>query len=117
MRYLMTGFGNEEIWGSLDPDTFRRMVGAVDAFNTELQASGEMISADGLAATATAFRARAGADPVVEDGGYVEADEFPGTFSILEVASHERALEIVRAYPCLRPEFGMGGGVELRPFM
>jgi hypothetical protein len=113
MKYLLLVYGNEEIWGSADSEeAFRAFVGRVDAWNAELRASGELLSADGLAAPMRNLRLRDG-EPVVSDGPYLEAKEHGGSFSVLDVASHERALELLRSYPGV----ALGGGAELWPVM
>ena len=113
MRYLALVYGNEEIWAGASPEAMRAMIGRVDAFNRELQETGELISAKGLVSDPKVVRWEAGA-PVVSDGPYLEAKEHVGSSFVLDVESHERALEIVRRYPGIGPG---GGGVELWPLM
>ena len=113
MKYLMLIYGNEEIWGSLPPEEFRTFVGRVDAFNQELRDAGEMVAVDGLAAPVHAVRLVDGA-PVVTDGPYLEAKEHVGSYTVIDVESPERALEIARSYPGI---LDGGGGLELWPLM
>jgi hypothetical protein len=113
MRYLALIYGNAEIWGG-DPETYRAMVADVDRFNSDLTASGELVAVDGLAAGVVALRASDGA-PVVTDGPYLEAKEHVGSYFMLDVASHERAMEIAASYPALT--HCTGGGLELWPLM
>ena len=111
MKYLMLVYGNEEIWSSGDYADFPRIVGEVDAFNQALRDSGELVSVEGLVSRPKAVRAIDGA-PVVTDGPYLEAKEHVGSYTLVDVESEERALEIARSYP------GLGaGGVELWPVM
>ena len=53
---------------------------------------------------------QSGDSPVVSDGPYLEVKEHVGSYFILDVESHERALEIVQEYPGVTSG---GGGVEL----
>lgn len=113
MKYLALIYGNDEIWGGLDPAAFRDVIDRVDAFNAELRASGELVAVDGLLPQPRAIRAPDGV-PVVSDGPYLEAKEHVGSYFIVDVDSEERALEIARSYPALGPK---GGGLELWPLM
>ena len=113
MKYLAMVYGNEEIWGDPSVD-FAAFVGEVDAFNAALQASGEMVSVQGLGSRVRAVRAGAGG-PVVSDGPYLEAREHVGSYFLLDVQDEERALEIVASYPALR--HCTGGGLEVWPLM
>lgn len=111
MKYLMLVYGNEEIWGSPDPGEFQKLIAEVDAFNQALRDSGELVSVEGLVSRPHALRMRDGA-PVVTDGPYLEAKEHVGSYTLLDVASEARALEIARSYPFL----GLGG-LEVWPVM
>ncbi len=113
MKYLALIYGNDEIWGSLDPEQLRELIDGVDAFNARLRESGELVAVDGLVPRAKSVRAPEGV-PVVSDGPYLEAKEHVGSYFILDVDSEERALEIVASYPALGPG---GGGLELWPLM
>ncbi len=111
MRYLALVYGNDEIWHGVGD--FPAMVAEVDAFNASLRASGELVDVNGLLDPPRAVRA--GRAPAVTDGPYLEAKEHIGSYFVLEVATEERALEIVTSYPCLR--HGDRGGLELWPLM
>lgn len=112
MKYLMLVYGNEEIWSSFEDEAaFRAFVGRVDDWNAELTASGELLSAKGLTAPVRAMRLVDG-EPTISDGPYLEAKEHVGSYSVLDVASEERALELLRSYPGVH-----AGGVELWPLM
>lgn len=107
MRYLALIYGNDEIWNG-EPDR-QGFIAAVDAFNRRLTESGELVVADGLLSPAVSVRHIDGS-PVVSDGPYLEVKEHVGSYFMLEVDSHERALEIVQSYPGVTSR---GGGVEL----
>jgi len=113
MKYLALIYGNHEIWSGASPERRRAVIAEVDAFNQRLRESGELVAVDGLLAPALTVRSRDGV-PVVSDGPYLEAKEHVGSYFIVDVASQERALEIVRSYPALRVE---GSGIELWPLM
>ena len=109
MKYLALIYGNEQRWHGLPPERRRSIIAEVDAFNERLRESGELVAVDGLLPPARAVRAPEGV-PVVSDGPYLEAKEHVGSYFIVDVASEDRALEIVRSYPGIVPE---GGGIEL----
>ncbi|MEO6702670.1 MAG: YciI family protein [Jatrophihabitantaceae bacterium] len=115
MKYLVLVYGNEAIWGDPSVD-FAAMVAEVDAFNTALRESGEMIAVEGLVTRPRAIRASDGA-PVVSDGPYLEAKEHVGSYFVLDVDSEDRALELAKSYPALRYDTGLGGGLEVWPLM
>jgi hypothetical protein len=112
MKYLALVYGNEEIWASIGAE-FTSLVAEVDAFNQALRESGELVDVQGLETRPQAVRA--GATPVLTDGPYLEAKEYVGSYFVLDVASEERAREVVQGYPALR--YCDGGGVELWPLM
>ena len=107
MRYLALIYGNHEIWH--DNPNRREVIAAVNEFNRRLTESGELVTANGLVGPPVAVRQTEDA-PVVSDGPYLEVKEHVGSYFILDVDSHERALEIVRSYPGVTSG---GGGVEL----
>ena len=84
----------------------------VDAFNSELQASGSWVFAGGLTppSDATVVDA-AGSEPVLTDGPYAETKEVLGGFWIIDVADLDAALEIAA-----KASAACMGKVEVRPF-
>ena len=65
----------------------------VDAFNSELQASGNWVFAGGLHAPSTATVVRIGDDNsvITTDGPYAETKEHFGGFSVVDVPDDEQA--------------------------
>ena len=107
MRYLALIYGNKDIW-EYQPNR-SAVIAEVNAFNRRLTESGELVTANGLIGPPVSVRQTADA-PVVSDGPYLEVKEHVGSYFILDVESHDRALEIVRSYPGVTSG---GGGVEL----
>ncbi|MEU8106117.1 YciI family protein [Nonomuraea muscovyensis] len=64
--------------------------------NNELTSAGELVSGEGLAEPdqARIVRARRGGAPVVTDGPFPETKEFLVGWWIVDVESHERAIEL-----------------------
>ncbi|OZM79389.1 hypothetical protein CFP66_26435 [Pseudonocardia sp. MH-G8] len=109
-------YGNEQIWNSLPAGELEALIAEVDGFNESLRATGELVDCQGLETRSRAIRASKDG-PLVTDGPYLEAKEHVGSYSVLDVDSEERALEIARSYPAL----GFGGtdrgGLEMWPLM
>jgi hypothetical protein len=116
VKYLMLIYGNEQVWNSVDADTFAELVAEVDAFNGALRESGELVDTQGLEFHPRSVRVVEGA-PVVTDGPYLEAKEYVGSYFVVDVDSEQRAADIARAYPALRYSRGLGGGIEMWPLM
>lgn len=107
MRYLALIYGNDDIWKG-DPDR-PAVIAQVNEFNRRFKESGELVDVNGLLGPAVTVRQTDG-PPVVSDGPYLEVKEHVGSYFVLDVESHERALEIVQSYPGVTSR---GGGVEL----
>nr|WP_202886608.1 YciI family protein [Kribbella sandramycini] len=79
---------------------------------TEISASGELVEAQALGDPQDAKLYRVGLDGrVATDGPYAEAKEHLAGFFLIDVASHERAVELAEQFA------GPGDTVELRPTM
>jgi hypothetical protein len=107
VRYLALIYGNDDIW-DYDPDR-RTVIAQVNEFNRRLTESGELVSVNGLVGPPVSVRQTDG-PPVISDGPYLEVKEHVGSYFMLDVESHERALEIIQSYPGVTSR---GGGVEL----
>jgi len=83
----------------------------MSAFYADLAASGEMVTGFGLAdpSHTVTVELRDGR-PVASDGPYTEAKEVLAGFGIIDVASHDRALELAARFAGI-----VGTRVELRP--
>lgn len=115
MKYMLLIYGNEENWTSIAPEEFRELVRRTDALNQELLASGELVGAYGVAEQLNAKVVRVrdvDAAVTVTDGPFAEAKEYLGSFTIVDVESLDRALEIAAANPAA----GLVG-VEVRAIM
>lgn len=85
---------------------------AVDAFNSEIIASGNWVFGGGLfpADTATVVRVTDG-DVLMTDGPFAESKEYLGGFWIVNAADLDEALSLAE-----RGARACGGPVEVRPF-
>ena len=121
MKYVILIHSNPQPWGHPTGDfiaetqalTAEQRQHNNDYFEkmlTELSASGELVGGEALAAPSQArlYRWDAG-QPVATDGPYSETKEHLAGFFLIDVASQERAEEVVRSFS------GPGETVELRP--
>ncbi|NLA36320.1 MAG: hypothetical protein GX868_11655 [Actinobacteria bacterium] len=104
MKYLLSIYGNDEIWSSFSPEEFAELVAATDAHNQAMVATGELLFACGVADQADAKRVRSSGSgtTVVTDGPYIETKEYLGSFYIVECDSLERAQELAAQMPSAR---------------
>jgi len=113
MKYMLLIYGNEELWGSFEPEAFQDLVKETDALNAELQRTGEFVGAYGVADQDQAKQVHlVDGSPVVTDGPYIEAKEYIGSFTIVDVDTEERALELAAKNPIARI-----GQVEVRALL
>ncbi len=115
MKYLMLSYGTQADWEA-GREYMAEHAGEVlefgpaDGIAQELISSGEFVYAAGLAEPVhtQTVELRDGT-AVVTDGPYAEAKECLASLSIVEVASHDRALEIAAKASAVF------GRIEVRP--
>lgn len=120
MKYMIMTFGDVTAWDTLGlggkestwsqeevDEHFRTM----SAFYSDLAASGEMVTGFGLAdpSHTMTVEIRDGR-PVASDGPHAEAKEVLAGFGIIDVASHDRAVELAARFAAI-----VQSRVELRP--
>jgi hypothetical protein len=111
MRYIMLIWQNPDAFEALPDEEKTQIFGEVDEIMAELDASGEWIGGEGLSREATAVRVRDGVTSAT-DGPYLEGKELLAGYCLIDVASHERAVEITARWPDARY-----AGMELRALM
>lgn len=117
MKYMVMTLGDASAWeaiagtGAMSPEEIAAHFSAMEAFKKELTATGELVAAFGLAepARTQTVDVRAGT-PVVSDGPYAETKEFLAGFAIVDVATHDRAVELAARFAEI-----VSARVELRP--
>lgn len=122
MKYMlmMNSPGKSFQIASWPPDDIRAHIEFMMSFAQKLQASGELVGAEGLAGPEQAKRVRAGKDgQPITDGVFPESKEFLAGFWIVDVESPERAYAIA-AEASAAP--GVGGAplqlsIEVRQVM
>jgi len=122
VKYMIMTFGDEAAWDTLglggtnatwSEEEVAEHFAAMGAFYADLAASGEMVTGFGLAdpSHTVTVELRDGR-PVASDGPYAEAKEVLAGFGIIDVASHDRAVELAGRFAAL-----VQTRVELRPVM
>jgi len=98
MKYILmmncprTGY---DTFGSWPKEDIQAHIGFMIGFDKTLRASGELISAEGLASPHEAKRVRAGKDGApITDGIFPETKEFLAGYWIVEVETPEQAYAI-----------------------
>jgi hypothetical protein len=98
MKYILMMTGTKKGWDTLSnwtKEEFQGHIGFMMSLNKELTESGELVSAEGLAAPGEAKVVRATTDGgFVTDGVFAEAKEFLAGYWIVKVDSPERAYAI-----------------------
>lgn len=100
MKYLLMIYGNREKWESIPPERWPEAVAAQEAFNAKYRETGELLGAYGLADAVNAkLVRRAGGQPVITDGPYLETKEYLASFYLLDCDGEERAWQIAADMP------------------
>jgi hypothetical protein len=101
MKYMLMMHAPRVGWekagiGTWPPEDFKAHIGFMKRFSQELNDSGELVAAEGLALPeqARVVRASKNGAPEVTDGPFAEAKEFLAGYWIVDCESTERAYEI-----------------------
>jgi hypothetical protein len=123
MKYVILIHANPEPWGhptgrynpegrALPPEQTEKMEREFESLLTEISASGELVTAEALAAPEASTLYRWSTEGhLATEGPYAESKEHLAGFFVLDCASRTRAEEIAAQFA--QP----GGVIELRPAM
>ena len=113
MKYVLLIFQNPGAFEALPEDERAGLMKEFEAFNKEIEASGEFIGGSALAHpdNAKTVRGRDGV-AVTTDGPFAEAKEQLAGYYVVDVESPERAVEIATLDPASRL-----WAIEVRPIM
>ncbi|MGW5055181.1 YciI family protein [Actinokineospora sp. NPDC004072] len=117
MKYLLLGYTPAAAWDAATADApsaeALAAFAAYQEFEQELVESGEFVSSEGLGHPAVSTTVRRTADGVVAtDGPFAELKEVLASFAVIDVAGHERAVEIAARIVDV-----LGEPIEIRPIM
>jgi len=106
--------GDKPVW---TPQDFAAMGTFMEAFNRQLEESGELVETRGLTAPVHARRIRLqNRVPVVTDGPYAETQEVLAGYWIIDCESFDRATEIAAELSkCPGPEYASASVIDVRP--
>jgi hypothetical protein len=125
MKYMILLYGSQQDYDMLagkstskppmSADEVAAMHAHMEALHKDLEASGELVGGEGLAAPVHARRVQLeNRAPVVTDGPYPETQEVLAGFTIVECASFDRATEIAARF--INPD-APGEYVDVRPVL
>jgi hypothetical protein len=117
MKYLLLSYTPAAAWDATTAgaptEEALAAFAAYQKFEQELTATGEFVTSEGLGHPAVSVTVRRNADGVVAtDGPFAELKEVLASFAVIDVAGHERAVEIVT-----RIVEVLGEPIEIRPIM
>ena len=117
VKYLLLSYTPAAAWDAATAGTPSEEALAAFAvyqrFEQELIETGEFVTSEGLGHPAVSTTVRRTTDGVVAtDGPFAELKEVLASFAVIDVAGHERAVEIVS-----RIVDALGEPVEIRPIM
>ncbi|MGN9810322.1 YciI family protein [Micromonospora sp. BQ11] len=123
MKYMIMLYGSQRDYDAMagrptdgpamTPEQVATMHEHMAAFHQKLVESGELVDAQGLTAPVHARRIQlSGGVPVVTDGPYPETQEVLAGYTVVDVASVDRAVEI--AAGLVNPD-APGEYVDVRP--
>jgi len=123
VKYLILMYGSQQNYDAfagkpggqpaMTPEQIAALHQYMISFHRKLEESGELVDTRGLSAPKHAARVHLkGGVPVVTDGPYPETQEVLAGYTIVDVASRERAVEI--AAGLVNPD-AEGEYVDIRP--
>lgn len=113
MKYMLLAYTSKAAWDAVDTTSpeFLAMCRFYEDLGRELTETGEFVSTEGLADPSLTTTVRPGDNGAVAvDGPYAEFKEVLASFSIIDTASHDRAVEIAA-----RIAQAVGDTIEVRP--
>lgn len=125
MKYMIMLYGSQQDYDALagrdtgkpavTPEQVAALHAHMGAVHEKLEASGELVDAQGLSAPVHARRLRlTRGTPVVTDGPYAETEEVLAGITIVECGTFDRATEIAAQF--VNPE-AEGEYVDVRPIV
>ncbi|MFC3453051.1 YciI family protein [Amycolatopsis speibonae] len=117
MKYLLLSYTPAAAWDADTSDTpsaeALAAFAAYQKFEQELIETGEFVTSEGLGHPAVSFTVRKTENgAVATDGPFAELKEVLASFAVIDVAGHERAMEIAG-----RIVDALGEPIEIRPIM
>jgi hypothetical protein len=115
MKYLCLAYGDQAKNAKLTPAQWEVLIERCKAFDAELRASGQLVSADSLEWDVVTLRPRGG-KPVVSDGPFLDTKERVGGWIVIEARDLNDAIRVASLHPAARMGEELGWALEIRPF-
>jgi len=127
VKYMILLYGSQQDYDAMSgrpsyrpawtAQDFAAMAAFMEAFNTGLVESGELVDTSGLTAPVHARRIQLQQGvPVVTDGPYAETQEVLAGYWIIDCESFDRATEIAAELSkCPGPEYANAAVIDVRP--
>ena len=111
MKYLLTIYGDERVWGEATPEFIEENMGAYGALGEAMREAGVHLGGEGLqpSSTATTVTVRDG-ETITTDGPFAETKEQLGGFYLLDCKDLDEAIAYAAKIPGAE-----SGCVEVRP--
>ena len=114
MRYLMIVKATRDSEAGVMPGD--ELLSAMTKYNEELVKAGVLLDGAGLKPSSKGARIRySGAKRIVVDGPFTEAKELVAGYWLIQVNSHEEAIEWAKRAPNPHGEGNEAGEIEVRP--
>jgi len=118
MKYMLLTYSPRDFdfqnFSTDRPEWVGEMIAFMHQLNEDLQASGELVAAEGLADPAETRTVRlVGDEAVTTDGPYAEAKDVIGGYTLVQAKDISEAAKLAAGCPI----FDNGGFVEVRPIM
>ena len=113
MKYLLTIYADERVWGEATPEFIETNMAAYGRLGTAMQEAGVHLGGEGLqpSSTATSVKVRDG-ETIVTDGPFAETREQLGGYYLLDCKDLDEAIRWAAQIPGAQE-----GSVEVRPVM
>ena len=100
MRFMIIRRADKDTEAGVLPS--EALLAAMGQYNEDLMKAGVMLAGEGLHPTSRGVRVKfSNGKPTVIDGPFAEAKELVAGFTMIEVASKEEAIELVKRWPRL----------------
>jgi hypothetical protein len=111
MKYLLTIYDDESMWGDVQPGDVNAMMDGYRRFGEEVTENGAYVAGEALEPVSTATTVRVkGPERLVTDGPFAETKEQLGGFYLLDCKDLDEAIEYASKIPGAQ-----SGCVEVRP--
>jgi hypothetical protein len=111
MKYLLTIYADERVWGEATPEFIETSMAAYGELGTAMREAGVHVGGEGLqpSSTATSVKVRDG-ETLVTDGPFAETREQLGGYYLVEAKDLDEAIDFAARIPGAQQ-----GSIEVRP--